>query len=109
MATKKRAPADSELARLLDLAASDPKAALAEVKHLRERALTVEAAAVRAALEAENWLVAPAAARLGLPRHTTLVRMLAGRLRDVGGELAAMRDKRGYSGGNPAPMRSNDD
>ena len=76
------------------------------VKELRDQADALEAEAIRDALEACNWLVKPAAALLGYPRHTTLVRLLETRHKAIGEELQRIREGREYTTGNPAPMRS---
>jgi transcriptional regulator of acetoin/glycerol metabolism len=82
-----------------------PRELLAEAERHRERALELEGEAIRAALESADWLVAPAAQHLGLPRYTTLVRWLE-RHPDIQDELRRRRAERGYTKGNPAPMRS---
>lgn len=84
----------------------DPRAQLALAEDLREQANAIEAEAIRDALAICDWLVKPAAALLGYPRHTSLVRLLETRHKAIGEELQHIRDGRTYKTGNPAPMRS---
>jgi transcriptional regulator with GAF, ATPase, and Fis domain len=81
-----------------------PKALYQEAQQLYEQALAKEREAIRAALEAASWLVKPAAGMLEIP-HTTLVRMLTGRHKELNEEVEEKRAARKYATGNPSRMR----
>ena len=84
----------------------DPVKLYAESQALHAAWIAKEAEAIRAALDASDWLVKPAARLLGYPRHTSLVRLLETRHSAIGEELAQRRIERGFTSGNPAPMRT---
>lgn len=56
------------------------------------RAVATEARAIRLALAETGHRVQPAAAILGIP-HTTLVRLLDGRHREIGREIRDLRER----------------
>jgi transcriptional regulator with GAF, ATPase, and Fis domain len=80
-----------------------PKELYQEAQQLYEQALAKEREAIRAALEAASWLVKPAAGMLEIP-HTTLVRMLTGRHKELNEEVEEKRAARKYATGNPSRM-----
>ena len=82
-----------------------PRERLEQASQLRAQAHMVEEEAVRAALQEGSWLEARAATLLGMPR-SSLIRLLTGRLRDLGDEAAMRRARSGYRTGRPPANRS---
>lgn len=96
MSTKTPSPTPEQIAE------EDPVAALKEVERLRLRALAIERAAFRVALERSEWLEKRAAKLLGLERSVLHGRIgESGSHAELGAEARRRRAAAGYRLGNP--------
>jgi len=93
-----RSGADPELARLLELAESDPRAALGAADRLHHE---VEVAAIREALRRSHGLVKRAAGIIGWTDDRLAAALTRGRHRALMDEVDELRRAAGYHGGNP--------
>jgi len=80
----------------------DPPVLLAKAKKLRDDADAVEAEAIREALRSSDWLVARAAAVLGMGTSSLQRLLEPGRRHDaIGREARQHREATGYQTGRP--------